>query len=162
MNLNVNVVLVCVTAVGLFLADMAIGGEPKQEGVHNVGDLRVKRLLVVDGEGRVRVAVAVDKNGPHLAMYGDNGKGFAEMSVGTDNSASLIMSDEANSVRVGLYAAHQIAGLSVFDSKRNLRTHLGSNALEQVGGPEKGTIIKTPESSLVLYDDRNKVVWKAP
>jgi len=51
------------------------------------------------------------------------------------------------------------ARIVLYDKDRNKRAVLGGTSLETTS---TGTEIKTAESSLVLFDKKGKVIWKAP
>ncbi len=51
------------------------------------------------------------------------------------------------------------ASLELYDKDGNKRAVLGSTSLETT---DTGTVTKTAESSLVLFDKKGKVIWKAP
>lgn len=87
------------------------------------GELRTRRLVITDAEGRTRaeLGLAPDGQEPHLVLSHPDGQRWAALAVASPpgtppehREAGLFLSDEAGKVRVSLGAAQRNSGLALY------------------------------------------------
>jgi hypothetical protein len=130
------------------------------------------RLVLLDKDENVQSVLGVGVGRPSLVLAGRNnktilttsflsisGKSRLTLAVLPSGEQSLALTDNTGRTRAEL--AIEVDGSStfgLFDRTGTARAVLGSTSLES----ETGVIEKRPESSLVLFGDDGKVIWKAP
>jgi hypothetical protein len=92
-------------------------------------------LSLVDENGESRAFLSVLKDGPALSLVDENGESRAFLSVLKDGPA-----------------------LGLADKNGKTRATLG---ISKTTTPD-GKVISYPESSLLLWDPNEKVIWMAP
>jgi hypothetical protein len=135
-------------------------------------ELRVimaKEIMLLDLHRKPRIRLMVDQNGePGLHFYDEGGRYRAGFSVGAGTPVTstgvewpTILLMDKKGVKRTILTLDPIGRphLTLKDDKDNTRAILGSTSLKHtqtvIGG-------KRPPSSLVLFNERGEVVWKAP
>ncbi len=130
------------------------------------------RLALLDKDENIQSVLGVGVGRPSLVLAGRNnktilttsflsisGKSRLTLAVLPSGVQSLALTDNTGRTRAEL--AIEVDGSStfgLFDRTGTARAVLGSTSLES----ETGVIEKRPESSLVLFGNDGKVIWKAP
>ncbi len=109
-----------------------------------------------------RTIMVVDDNPDqvNILRYGD--ERLPRLWVGNillDRSELRIFSEDRKRRTTLAISPDGSASLELYDKDGNKRAVLGSTSLETT---RTGTVTKTAESSLVLFDKKGKVLWKAP
>lgn len=153
-------------------------------------ELRVimaKEIMLLGLDRKPRIRLMVDQNGePGLHFYDEEGRYRAGFSVGAGTPALTMHDKSGLRLQIGLMGLTSIGvewptillidkkgvrrtiltldpigrpHLTLKDDKDNTRAILGSTSLKHtqtvIGG-------KRPPSSLVLFNERGEVIWKAP
>jgi hypothetical protein len=119
-------------------------------------------LTMADADGKRRVSLFVQADGtPDLDLLDKEEDARAGLVV-VDDRPFLVMTDKER--RVTVHLGYPIAGgggpaLSLWDQEAQVRAVLGSIELMNT---KTGATERTAESSLVLFDRENKVIFKAP
>jgi hypothetical protein len=125
--------------------------------------LMASELNLVDADGKVRAQLAFRQvQGvlqPGLFLYGPDGKERVGLTLlGTPSSPALALSDAKGDTRLWLGLNAGGAPQTVlYDAGNHLRAALGAITLQGPGGPQK-----LPVSSLILSDEKGKLIWRAP
>ncbi len=135
-----------------------IGTTRTSESISEVEDVvRARSFVVIDENGKPRIILAMTENGPKLAFFDENqkyriGLGEAKEVLG------LNLSDENGESRALLFMDKDGPRLSLSDENEKIRATLGIN---KTITPD-GKTINYPESSLLLYDPNENVIWTVP
>ncbi len=127
-------------------------------GMFTAGD-HADSLTLLDSMGRPRVNLYVNNETPTepslaaATVLGPNGKNIAALGVNA-NTPSIELTDDSGRTRLGLYSKPAI---ELFDAKGTARTVLGVTSLEA-----GGTSWVRTESSIVLFDANNNLLWGQP
>jgi hypothetical protein len=84
---------------------------------------------------------------------------LVRLSTSKEDGASLGLRDEAGRTRINLGSTTDGPNLSLADEAGKFRAVLGCTSTEN---PMDGTVMKWPESSLLLFDKDGKVSWGTP
>jgi hypothetical protein len=149
--------------------------------------IMAKEIMLLGLDRKPRIRLMVDKNGePGLHFYDEEGRYRAGFSVGAGTPALTMHDKSGLRLQIGLMSLTSIGlewptillidkkgvkrtiltldpigrpHLTLKDDKDNTRAILGSTSLKHtqtvIGG-------KRPPSSLVLFNERGEVIWKAP
>jgi hypothetical protein len=99
-------------------------------------------------------------NLPVINFIDDKQKNRLSIYLGGNNIPAIILNDEKEKGRIGLYLDEVgEPRIALYDAKENTRAVLGSVKLMKKEAEEH---IKFPPSSLVLFNDKGVVIWKAP
>jgi hypothetical protein len=110
------------------------------------------------GKGRIVFAIADDK--PLIAIVDENGKLRLSISPNNDDNQSIIIYDKLGNNRLSISLnKDEEPSIDLYDKLKNARLSLGSVYLVK---EKTGTEIKRPASSLVLFNEKGNVIWKAP
>ncbi len=111
------------------------------------------------------ITLWVDDVSAWLQVF-DEKSGRATLSIHKPGGPTLTFYDAKGKERFYLSLLEDKPTLHLYDKKGKLRAALGSTSLKitrpGVGGGKAETEEKRPESSLVLFDKDEKVIWKAP
>jgi hypothetical protein len=146
-------------AVGLIAAAGSAG--PSLVGAAKApGTVRAAAFEVVDDNGAVRalLAPATGGDGAALALFDKAGKSRIELGVVGDH-AVLHLSDKAGKTRAALAVIGDDATVALYDEGGELRAALGNDDLNSVA---TGSSEHRSASSLVLLNERGRVLWEAP
>jgi len=147
--------------------------------------VRVRRFELLDENGKMRAMLGMLPAGPGFALYDPAGEMRASLRMVLDKWPSLALSDSAGKIRAVLNLSlfsdespaltfydsagkmrAQLEGLSypgprliLLDEDRKKRAVLGTNSLRVI---KTGVIENLPESSIVLLDEDERVLWSAP
>jgi len=148
-----------------------------------VADDGTPRVELLDRSERVRLGMALDRDGGALAHFDDDAAHpRLKLSSGADGSARIELSDAAKKRAALSIEGDGVVGLAVFDADENvklrsgvtadgapavklidadgtLRASLGTIALKEAGS---GAQERTQAGSLVLFDKKGAVVFKQP
>ena len=148
-----------------------------------VADDGAPRLELLDRMERVRLGIALDKDGAALAhMDDDAAHARVKLSTAVDGTSRVEVADAAKtraalefdadgSADVAVYdadgsarsrtgvAADGSPAVKLIDGDGTLRASLGTIALKEAGS---GAAMRTQEGSLVLFDKKGAVVFKQP
>ena len=98
-----------------------LAGQAGAQGKDAVKALRVSALEIVDGAGKVRLELGVDKDGAGIDILDANGKSRVVIGEGTiedlGEGAGLWVFDDKERPRVGVGTGKHGAGLVVLDEK---------------------------------------------
>jgi hypothetical protein len=153
------------SAGGVMLVANRDGGDLTIEGSESSRiDLMAKgedyspSLTMDDAAGKTRVDLSITSGAPSLDLSDKDGKKRASLEVLQENP-SLDLFDNDGKVRASLEMNGDAASLDLFDKTRKTRATLGSASLETI---KTGATEQTAESSLVLFDKKGKVIFRAP
>jgi hypothetical protein len=138
-----------------------------------------RSFVLVDANGRTRAELGIDALGPFLRLLDKAGNMRVTLDTAGEVPApavhdkagnmradgyllggpSLGLFDKAGKQRVTLGVVGDAPGLSLYDTAGNLRAALGTVPLENTA---TGSTETRAESSLVLFNQRGRVLWKAP
>jgi hypothetical protein len=125
--------------------------------------LTAGEISLVDEGGKVRAQLAFrEVQGvlqPGVFLYGqDGGERVGITLLGVKSQPALALSDATGGTRLwlGLNAGGAPQAV-LYDTGQHLRAALGAITLQGPGGPQK-----LPVSSLILSDERGKLIWRAP
>ncbi len=121
-------------------------------------DLVVGSLTLVDQAGRTRGELAMVKDMPMLRLFDQAGKSRALLYADKDGTA-LGLFDQAGKLRASLSVFKDGPALELFDQKGADRVAIGNTGLET---PKTDATENTGPSSVVLFDTKGKVLWRAP
>ena len=161
-------------AVGLALGVWILAGTfgptmaAEPAGGTAINEVRAKRFVVEDENGKVRAVLAVFKDGPGLTLADESGNPRAMLIMGKGGPA-LTLSDENGKVRAGLNATKETAGLTLADENGKNRAALvvGKNGPRVGLSDDKGktrdfmSVLKE-SPSLALLDENDKPIWQVP
>jgi hypothetical protein len=120
-------------------------------------------LAMADAAGTTRVTLSVSEDRSGLEVRDEKSSWRASLLTGENDAPFLAMWDKEGemTVHLGYQPAEADAGpsLSLSDQEGHVRATLGSTELVTV---KTGATQRTAESSLVLFDRENKVIFKAP
>jgi hypothetical protein len=149
-----------VGAVGLLLL-VTVGA-----GRNVTDEIRAKRFTVIDQSGTKRAELAMWGPGePRLALFDARGIERASLALWLNGAPDLILRDRhegAPRLLLGLTTDKDEPRLRLQDGLaegRRLRAVVGHIELD---APSSGATVRLPASSVVLFDNNGKVVWKAP
>lgn len=133
---------------------------PRSQASEATGELKAHRFTVIDKEGHDRGALYISEYGSLRLDLQDAHKVLrASLSVATSGTPSLDLYDTKGRERAGLEVlANGSSSLKLYDSG-GLRAVLGRAKLEAV---QSGKEEERPVSSLVLFDEEGRVLWRAP
>ena len=107
-----------------------------------------------DGSGGgIIINIHAATRGPVMRL--SDGKGRRAEFLFANNGPFLRLTGKQTKMEVN----NSASSLNLYDKDGNKRAVLGGTSLVTTG---TGTEIKTAESSLVLFDKKGKVIWKAP
>jgi len=112
---------------------------------------------LIDENGKIRARLCMLKEGPVLRLYDEYENPRAAMGVAKEGPV-LSLADEKGEVRAGLNASKRGPALGLYDENGKIRAILGRN---KVTTPD-GKVISYPESSLLMFDPNERVIWVAP
>lgn len=84
-----------------------------------VKEIRAKRFILEDENGKTRADLSVGKNNPGLWLFDENGKVRASLNIGKDGSG-LGLSDENSKTRIVLYMGKDGPRLALFGENGKL------------------------------------------
>lgn len=136
---------------GITLATLGLQGN---EPVLSFGDMKGKfrsmlsadTLFMSDKNGKLRVSVKIDNDGPKLALHDESGKARTELSV-NEHGSGFMMLDEIGKKRLLLSVLKNEPALSMQDENETIRTMM------TVG--KKGPIIS-------IADKQMMPIWSTP
>ena len=109
-------------------------------------EVRARKFVLVDGDGKTRALLTVDEDGPRLGLTDESGKARAELRV-AKNGPTLNLSDKNGNAR---------AGLSVLKDGPVLDLDKGSGKTRALLTVEEGG------PGMRLYGENDKILWSAP
>ncbi len=109
---------------------------------------------IVDPDREILTAM-----GPGLLTLNSIGVGGLTISSDPDFGLSMVLHDNKTSRATLGLTPEGLPTLTLYDKDGMSRTELGSTSLETT---RPGVVEKRPESSLVLFDKKGKVIWSAP
>ena len=139
--------------VGLWLFDKAGNGRAE---LRLAGDK--VGLTFYDKAERVRAGLRMVGDDVSLGLLDKAGKLRAGLAVVGDD-VGLALADKAGNGRAELRVAGDKVGLGLLDKAGNTRAELGNTGLKDT---RTGSTEHRAASSLVLYSEKGKVLWKAP
>jgi len=125
--------------------------------------IAIKEINLVDDEGRVRAQLGFRQvEGalcPGLFLYDQEGKEKIGLTLlGKDCRPALALSDAGGETRLWLGLDAKGAPQAVlYDAGQQLRAALGAVTIKGAMGPEKRSA-----SSLIMTDEKGKLIWQAP
>jgi len=124
-------------------------------------DLAQPALMLVDQDRTVRTKISLDADGePLLKLSDQEGKASSAIGFGTHGEPGLTLSDQDGKPRASIALdTHGEPALTLFDREGKTRAVLGSTELQ---GVKTGVSEGTAESSFVLFDKEENVIFKAP
>jgi len=125
-------------------------------GLYVVGDGPALRLY--DKAGKERVALDAVDDAPGLVLYDKAGELRAALGIAGD-APDLGLYDKAETPRVGLSVGDDGPALRLYDKAGKERAALGTTELKNTA---TGSTETRAESSLVLFNQRGRVLWEAP
>jgi hypothetical protein len=144
-----TVIIGCILVAGVALMAQQL---PKNGQTLGAVDATLRQSAVVEDEIRAHQITLVDQNGRERA------------SLVADNAGSvfLIMSDTARKTRVNLSVSNEGPSLVFLDPSGQARTVLGSTTLVGSHVNENGIAESAPPSSMVFFDKKGKLLFRAP
>lgn len=138
-------------------------GQAQAASAAGANRLTAGEISLVDDGGKVRAQLAFRQvEGalqPGLFLYGADGKERVGLTLlGAEARPALALSDAKGDTRLWLGLNAKGAPQAVlYDAGQHLRAALGAITLQSPGGPQK-----LPVSSLILSDEKGKLIWRAP
>jgi hypothetical protein len=124
--------------------------------LYEIGE--VSFLDLKDQNEKKRASLSVVDGMPGLSLFGQNGKERASLSV-FNEGPRLVFKDQNEKVRAGLRVDNEEGPvLSLLDQNEMTRASLG---MSRIITPD-GKTISYPESSIILFGPKQKVLWQAP
>ncbi|MFQ5691936.1 MAG: hypothetical protein ACE5IM_02680 [Nitrospinota bacterium] len=122
------------------------------KGTRVADEVRARRFVVVDREGRVRAALAVVvkedvEKGLGLALYDADGNRRASLGVSRDG-ANVLLKDAGGRTRIALAVGRNGPVLALYDA--NFKTRAGLAVFDGKG------------PTLLLNGPNGKPIWRAP
>jgi hypothetical protein len=130
-------------------------------------EIRAKKFVLEDENGKMRATLAMAENGPMLSLSDENGKIRAALKV-ADGKPSLSLHDVDGKERASLMVGTLGPYLTLYDENDMLRADLsvgkGSSnlSLSDENGKERAVIGMFDEPDLVLFDENGELIWAAP
>ena len=167
-----RVIVIVVACLVVTVAAIAYAAGKATSDVPEV--IRAQRFEVVDAEGKVRAVLALDRvllwtgpsrppDGALLALYDDQGKRRAEISLFPSGQPRLMLSDAQGKMRAELALSEFLA---VLDDQDKLRAEaaLSRLTLRDGQGKTRAKLAVSPggRPNLRLSDENGKAVWQAP
>jgi hypothetical protein len=116
-------------------------------------------LSLSDTNGKQRAAFGVGPDGsPTLTLFDTTPQPRATVAIATNGNPVFALFDAAGKFRAGL-GLGKGAGLTLFDGAGNMRAALGTVPEERMRSSD---VVVRGESSLALFGEDGKVIWKAP
>jgi hypothetical protein len=113
------------------------------------------------GEYRAVFSLTSPEEGPVLTLADKVGNYRAIIGLGAERQPYIALRDEAGRERLSLTLNDEgEPALMFYDKDGKQRAVLGTVDITRI--KRTGTIVKGSYSSLVLFDEKGKVVWKAP
>ncbi|MGH9442338.1 MAG: hypothetical protein ACRD16_08675 [Thermoanaerobaculia bacterium] len=146
-------------------------GAGKTRAALTVGDDGAPRLELFDRADSPRASLKLAGDGsPALSLSDDGKRTRAEVSLGPEGSPKVELKDETGkprgSIAIGaeggaaiVLAGSPCSSVKLLEDDGSIRAALGCTALKEAGS---GKSESTEPSSLVLFDKRGRVVYKAP
>jgi hypothetical protein len=117
-----------------------------------------QNFVLVDANGRTRAKLFFDTWGARLDFFNEAGK--PRMTLDTVGDAPFLrLFDKAGNTRVSLDIVGDAPTLSLLDKAGKERAALGTTELKNTA---TGSTETRAESSLVLFNERGRVLWEAP
>jgi len=120
-----------------------------------------KDLTFYDQDKKKRMTLGMTSDGtPTLFLIDQNEKLRIGLGVNSDGNATIGLFDQNAKIRMGLGVHFDgNAAIGLIDQNGKLRAALGNTKLEV---PATEATEERPESSLAFFDNKEKVIWKAP
>lgn len=122
-----RVIVYTLLLVALFLG-LRNGQEPLTAAESVLDEIRAKRIVVVDDEGRERIC---------LEVHSDGGSG--------ENGAAIVLCDEEEKVRMLMLLANEVVGLSLYDKDKDANKDW----------PQVGISVPNEEGGYILLTNRH-------
>jgi len=132
-------------------ACLLLGG--RQDTPKVVEDVRAKRIVIVDDEGKARITLSSSSEQPSLSLFDKDGKARMRLSLG-QGMPDIRLFDKSGKKGAGI-AVTDLAGPQIYFADRAGK----SRAVMGYRRTEPGAI---GYPFLHLYDEDGKVVYKAP
>lgn len=118
------------------------------------------RMELSDAGGTTQASVSLGADGAPTLSLGAEKQARATVRIGSDGASDLTLTDGNDHARAALaLAADGSPRVALYDEEGSLRASLGATPLKEL---RSGASEKTPPSSLVLFDKKGGVVFKAP
>lgn len=106
--------------------------------------IRANAISILDDQGRSRIALGVDSDGPLVALYGENEKTIASLAVTRGGPALSIFNSEGK----------LCVGLGV-NKDKNMMILFGEKS-------EPGVVLEgSDKPSMAMFDENGKSLWTA-
>jgi hypothetical protein len=152
--------IVCLLlAVGLLITSGFFATGHARAATSAPAQIVARSFVLVDANGRTRAKLGVGTGGPFLGLYDKAGNMRAGLGIVGD-APTLALRDKAGKMRVALAIAGDAPGLVLSDKAGTPRAALGSAA--SLENKATGSTETRAESSLVLFNQRGRVLWEAP
>jgi hypothetical protein len=115
-------------------------------------------LQLYDKAGKPRAALTTEGDATGLVLRDKAGKLGVALEDG-DGVPRLVLYDTAEKARAALGAGNHGALLALYDKAEKIRAALGTTELKNTA---TGSTETRAESSLVLFNQRGRVLWEAP
>ncbi|MBN2592078.1 MAG: hypothetical protein JXA81_01120 [Sedimentisphaerales bacterium] len=132
----------------------------------SVEEIRAKKFVLEDENGKIRATLAMTENGPMLSLSDENGKTRAAMRV-AEGKPSLSLHDVNGKERASLMVGTLGPYLTLYDENDKLRADLSvgkdssSLSLSDENGKERAVIGMFDEPDLFLFDENGEIIWAA-
>jgi len=133
-------------AIGLVAWAFGAGELLAQPAAPTAKEVRAKRFVVEDANGKSRAMLTVNKDDPGLALLDKNGKPRATLIVGK-RGAGLVLWNKNGKSGVMLSLSNDQPALMLSDAKGKTRAALNVNK---------------DGAGLLLIDAKGKIIWGAP
>jgi len=114
-------------------------------------------LVLLDANEKVQAALVVSPSGPGLGLFDASGHGRAALTL-TAEGPILSLRDANDKPQVSLAVTADGPGLDLQDAE-GFSTSVG---VAETLSPTTGEKRKTSAASVVLFDSKGTVVWRAP
>lgn len=135
--------------LSLFLAKIFLGTEHSAYAQGQGTEKKVihaNTFILEDENGKMRATLAMEKNGPQLALFDEKREPRAVLAA-PDDGPRIVLTDEKGNIRAWLMVIGEGSGLVLTNEKAK-------------GGVE--LVVRKDSPALSMTDDKGKTLWSAP
>lgn len=157
-----------VAAVVVVLAVVMFYPQGKVAAQGNIADeIRARKIVLVDENGKTRASLGVLKDGPALGLTDENGKPGVVLSVDKDGAGLFLYENGKSRAVLGLNKDGPV--LWQYDENGEPRVALGALKdgkglllYDENGKPRVLLVTTKGRTGLALYDENGKSYWSTP
>lgn len=132
--------------------------------------VRADKFMLVDGRGRERAAMAMDKDwGPGLFIFDEHGESRVDLYANEENGTGLIMHDENGEFSLWMSSTSDGSSLALLDKRGTMRADLGvADYGSRLSLSDERAMMRAALSSgkrgqgLALRNEDGDTLWQTP